>query len=98
MSAGDAGSVNVGDVVMSQGQQMIQGRPAGRTILQVVEAAGFDALSSCSEGICGTCETAVLGGIPDHRDSVLGQAEREASDCVMICVSRSCTPRLILDL
>lgn len=72
--------------------------PPGRTILQVVQEAGFDALSSCSEGICGTCETAVLGGIPDHRDSVLGQDEREASDCVMICVSRSCTPRLILDL
>jgi hypothetical protein len=33
-----------------------------------------------------------------HRLSQFSGDEREASDCVMICVSRSCTPRLILDL
>ena len=72
--------------------------PPGRTILQTVQEAGAVALSSCAEGTCGTCETSVLGGIPDHRDSVLSHDEREANDCVLICVSRSCTPRLILDL
>jgi ferredoxin len=55
-------------------------------------------LSSCAEGPCGTCETAVISGEPDHRDSVLNQLEREANDCMMICVSRSCGPRLVLDL
>jgi pyrrolidone-carboxylate peptidase len=55
-------------------------------------------LSSCAEGTCGTCETAVLGGRPDHRDSVLTEEERRAGDCMMICVSRSCTARLVLDL
>jgi len=64
----------------------------------VVEEAGVGVLSSCAEGTCGTCETAVLGGVPDHRDSVLTEEERRAGDCMMICVSRSCTERLVLDL
>lgn len=72
--------------------------PADRSILEVVEQAGASVVSSCSEGTCGTCETAVLAGVPDHRDSALGEAERRAGDCLMICVSRSCSPRLVLDL
>ncbi|WP_329061636.1 PDR/VanB family oxidoreductase [Amycolatopsis sp. NBC_01480] len=72
--------------------------PAGRSILDVVEASGVPVLSSCQEGTCGTCETAVLSGKPDHRDSVLTDDEREAGDAMMICVSRSCSPRLVLDL
>lgn len=72
--------------------------PPDRSILEVVEQAGVGVLSSCSEGTCGTCETAVLDGTPDHRDSVLDESERAAGDCLMICVSRSCSPRLVLDL
>jgi ferredoxin-NADP reductase len=72
--------------------------PPDRSILSVVEAAGVGVLSSCAEGTCGTCETAVVDGVPDHRDSVLGEDERKANDCMMICVSRSCTERLVLDL
>ena len=72
--------------------------PADRSILEVVEEAGVSVLSSCSEGTCGTCETRVLAGVPDHRDSVLDEADRRAGTCVMICVSRSCSPRLVLDL
>ena len=60
--------------------------------------AGVGVLSSCAEGTCGTCETAVLDGLPDHRDSVLTEDERRAGDCMMICVSRSCTARLVLSL
>ena len=37
-------------------------------------------------------------GLPDHRDSVLTQDERRTGDCMVICVSRSCTERLVLDL
>jgi ferredoxin len=55
-------------------------------------------LSSCQEGTCGTCETTVLSGTPDHRDSVLTDDEQAANDTMMICVSRSCSPRLVLDL
>ena len=72
--------------------------PPDRSILNVVEEAGVGVLSSCAEGTCGTCETAVLSGLPDHRDSVLTEEERRAGDCMMICVSRSCTARLVLDL
>ncbi|MBM7804428.1 cytochrome P450/ferredoxin-NADP reductase [Geodermatophilus bullaregiensis] len=72
--------------------------PPDRSILSVVEEAGVGVLSSCAEGTCGTCETGVLGGVPDHRDSVLGPDEREANDCMMICVSRASTDRLVLDL
>jgi ferredoxin-NADP reductase len=72
--------------------------PPDRSILEVVEEAGVGVLSSCAEGTCGTCETAVLDGLPDHRDSVLTEEERQAGDCMMICISRSCTARLVLDL
>jgi len=72
--------------------------PPEKSILSVVEDAGVPVLSSCAEGTCGTCETTVLEGVPDHRDSVLDSDEREAGDCMMICVSRACTPRLVLDL
>jgi ferredoxin-NADP reductase len=72
--------------------------PAGESVLEVVEQAGVPVLSSCQEGTCGTCETVVLGGTPDHRDSVLTAAEQETGDVMMICVSRSRSPRLVLDL
>jgi cytochrome P450/ferredoxin-NADP reductase len=69
-----------------------------QSILSAVEEAGIGVLSSCQEGTCGTCETPVLEGIPDHRDSVLDEDARQANDCMMICVSRACTPRLVLEL
>jgi ferredoxin-NADP reductase len=72
--------------------------PADKTILEVVQDAGVAALSSCLEGVCGTCETAVVEGEPDHRDSLLTDDEKAAGDYMMICVSRSCGPRLVLDL
>jgi ferredoxin-NADP reductase len=72
--------------------------PPDRSVLSVVEEAGVGVLYSCSEGTCGTCEVPVLDGEPDHRDSVLNDDERQANDCMMICVSRSRTPRLVLDL
>ena len=54
--------------------------------------------SDCETGICGTCEVRVLGGVPEHHDSVLSDSEREAGDSMLICVSRSRTPKLRLDL
>ena len=59
---------------------------------------GVEVLSSCRQGTCGTCETTVLEGIPDHRDSILDDAERAAGDCMFICVSRAVSDRLVLDL
>jgi ferredoxin len=72
--------------------------PAGISILKAVEQAGMSVLSSCGEGTCGTCETEVLEGEPEHRDSVLSEAERAAGDIMMICVSRCRGQRLVLDL
>jgi ferredoxin-NADP reductase len=72
--------------------------PADRSILEVVEDAGVPVLSSCREGTCGTCETDVLGGTPDHRDSLLTPDERAAGETMMICVSRSRGGKLVLDL
>lgn len=72
--------------------------PADRSILEVVTEAGIDVLTSCQEGTCGTCETFVLEGKPLHRDSVLTESEKEAGQSMMICVSRACGTRLVLDL
>lgn len=72
--------------------------PADKSILEMVEEAGVYVASACREGICGTCETVVIEGKPDHRDSVLTEDEREAGEVMLICVSRSCTSRLVLDL
>jgi ferredoxin-NADP reductase len=72
--------------------------PPDRTILEVVEEAGIPVLSSCQEGTCGTCETPVLEGQVDHRDSLLTAEEQEANDTMFICVSRAACPKLVLDL
>ena len=72
--------------------------PAGTTILQALMDAGIPVLNSCREGICGTCETPVVSGEPDHRDSLLSDEEREAGDTMMICVSRCKGRRLVLDI
>jgi ferredoxin-NADP reductase len=72
--------------------------PPERSILSVVEDAGVGVLSSCQEGTCGTCETAVLEGTVDHRDSLLTPDEQAANDTMFICVSRAACPRLVLDL
>ncbi|MGV1010086.1 MAG: PDR/VanB family oxidoreductase [Dermatophilaceae bacterium] len=68
------------------------------SILRAVEAAGVPVLFSCTEGTCGTCETTVLEGEVDHRDSILTPQEQAANDTMMICVSRAACPRLVLEL
>ncbi|MDT9700680.1 PDR/VanB family oxidoreductase [Streptomyces sp. P17] len=72
--------------------------PPGVSVLDSVRAAGVEVLYSCTEGTCGTCETDVVEGVPDHRDSVLTDAEREAGETMLICVSRCRGKRLVLDL
>lgn len=72
--------------------------PIGETILDALETAGVEVESSCREGTCGTCETTVLEGVPDHRDSFLSEDERESGEMMMICCSRARGARIILDL
>lgn len=68
------------------------------SILEALERAGVSVPSVCREGTCGSCETTVLAGIPDHRDHVLSPSERATADTMMICVSRCKGSRLVLDL
>ncbi len=72
--------------------------PEDRSVFDVIQDAGISVLGSCHEGICGTCEQAVLDGDVDHRDSVLSESERAVNDAMMICVSRCFSDRLTLDL
>lgn len=63
--------------------------PPDRSVLDVVREAVPEVESSCEEGYCGTCETRVLEGRPDHRDTYLTEEERASNEVMMICVSRS---------
>lgn len=72
--------------------------PAGRSVFDAVQDAGVSVLGSCHEGLCGTCEQIVLDGEIDHRDSVLNAQEQASNEMMMICVSRSLSARLTLDL
>lgn len=70
----------------------------GQTIIQALAAAGCEVMTSCEQGVCGTCLTKVLEGMPDHRDAYLSKAEKEAGKQIMPCVSRCKSQRLVLDI
>lgn len=72
--------------------------PADTRLIDIVRTVVPSVPFSCEEGFCGSCETGVLDGVPDHRDSILSPEEKSNNDCMMICVGRSMTPRLVLDL
>ncbi|PPE70783.1 oxidoreductase [Caldimonas thermodepolymerans] len=72
--------------------------PGDQTVTQALSAAGIFVPTSCEQGVCGTCLTRVLDGIPDHRDLYLTPEEQAANDQFTPCCSRAKTPRLVLDL
>ena len=72
--------------------------PAGANVLEVLLQNGMDIPFSCQQGVCGTCITRVLEGVPDHRDMYLTDEERETNEEFMPCCSRSKTKLLVLDL
>jgi len=92
-----AGEEHPFEVVLARSGVTVQ-VPAGRSVFDAVQDAGISVLGSCHEGICGTCEQAVLEGEIDHRDSVLTTEEQAANDVMMICVSRGRSDRLVIDL
>jgi phthalate 4,5-dioxygenase reductase subunit len=69
--------------------------PVGTTILEALRAAGHQVPSSCESGTCGTCKTGLLDGMPDHRDLVLSERERDRH--IMVCVSRAQSAELVID-
>ncbi|WP_446466215.1 PDR/VanB family oxidoreductase [Streptomyces sp. BRA346] len=90
----DSGSF---EVVLDRSGRSLTVEP-GQSVLRTLEAAGVPVLYSCEEGTCGTCETDVIEGEVDHRDSVLTDEERSSGETMMICVSRCRGPKLVLDL
>ncbi|MDF3242680.1 PDR/VanB family oxidoreductase [Pseudomonas veronii] len=72
--------------------------PADRSVVQVLESHGIEIAVSCEQGICGTCLTRVLEGIPEHRDLFLTEQEQALNDQFTPCCSRAKTPLLVLDL
>jgi vanillate monooxygenase ferredoxin subunit len=72
--------------------------PPGQSIVQALAGAGVNVMTSCEQGVCGTCLTTVLAGEPDHRDAYLTPEERAANDRMLPCCSRARSPRLVLDL
>jgi dimethylamine monooxygenase subunit B len=69
-----------------------------QTLLEAIEAAGVDAPCLCRGGACGQCRTTLLAGQPEHRDHFLTEAEKQANESIMICVSRAQGEHLVLDL
>ena len=85
------------EVELAESGMTVQVQP-GVSIMETLRGAGVQVPSSCEEGTCGTCETGVLSGEVDHRDSLLTPAEQAGNDCMMICVSRAKCARLVLEL
>lgn len=70
----------------------------GQSVLDALRAQGIELAMSCQQGVCGTCQTRVLGGTPEHWDLYLTPEEQASNRCFMPCVSRSLSERLVLDL
>jgi ferredoxin-NADP reductase len=96
-SAKEAPSTSGGfEVELAQSGRVIL-VPPGKTVLDAMLEAGVDVPYSCLQGVCATCETRVLSGVPDHRDLILRREEQEANKVMMVCCSGSKSPRLVLD-
>jgi vanillate O-demethylase ferredoxin subunit len=70
----------------------------GQTVLDVLKKHSINISYACGEGVCGSCEVQVLEGLPDHRDNVLSDTEKDENKSMMVCCSGSISDRLILDL
>lgn len=71
---------------------------AGETILQALAKEGIEIEMSCEQGVCGTCMCDVIEGEPDHRDVYFTDEEKASNEQILVCCSRSKTPRLVLDI
>jgi len=84
-------------VVLARSGREVQIKP-GITILETLRALGMNVPASCEQGVCGTCETKVIEGRPDHRDILLTPQEKASNKTMMICCSGSLDARLVLDV
>jgi ferredoxin-NADP reductase len=95
--ADDDGGLDDAEIVCTQSGMTVR-LTAEVTVLAALREAGIDVPSSCEQGLCGTCETGVVRGLVAHRDQVLDEAEHEAGESMMVCVSRPRSSELVLDL
>jgi vanillate O-demethylase ferredoxin subunit len=93
----DTGGDGAFDVRLASSGKVVN-IPAGRTVVAVLAEIGVDIPTSCEQGVCGTCLTRVLEGVPDHRDLYLTEEEQAANDQFTPCCSRAKSGLLVLDL
>ena len=72
--------------------------PADVSVVRALADADVEILTSCEQGVCGTCLTRVLDGDPEHRDVYLTDEEHARNDQFTPCCSRSKSALLVLDL
>jgi vanillate O-demethylase ferredoxin subunit len=72
--------------------------PAHQTVVQALQPHGIEILTSCEQGVCGTCITRVLEGECDHRDLYFTDEEKAKHDQFTPCCSRAKSAVLVLDL
>jgi vanillate O-demethylase ferredoxin subunit len=72
--------------------------PKDKTVTKALAEAGVEIMMSCEQGVCGTCLTRVIEGVPEHRDLYLTPEEQAAGDQFLPCCSRARSARLVLDL
>lgn len=85
------------DVLLARSKKEFHIEP-GQSIMQVLLDNGVYVNHSCGEGVCGTCETRVLDGVPDHYDNVLSSREKASNQVMMICCSGAKSEKLVLDI
>jgi len=71
---------------------------AAETVVQALQKHGIEILTSCEQGVCGTCITRVLQGECDHRDLYFTDEEKAKNDQFTPCCSRAKSAMLVLDL
>lgn len=89
---------DLGFEIQVKGDPRIIRVPPNVTAAEALIAAGFDIPTSCSQGVCGTCITKILEGVPEHRDSYFTDAERAQNDCFTPCCSRAKGGRLVIEI
>ncbi|MEO8022301.1 PDR/VanB family oxidoreductase [Polaromonas sp.] len=71
---------------------------AQQSVVAALMDQGVEILTSCEQGVCGTCITRVLEGQPDHRDMYFTDEEKAKNDQFTPCCSRAKSKTLVLDL
>lgn len=85
------------ELQLARSQRTVHVAP-NESLLDALLRDGLDLLHDCRRGECGVCAVPVLGGIPDHRDYALSEAQKATNASLCVCVSRARTATLKLDL